>query len=110
MLSGHAASITREWTLGNLKAPLAPLVVNGVVFALSSGEALVPAAQRAPRSVPAQLFAVDALTGKALWNSGKTITTFVPHESAVWNSMGQVLVGAHDNVLYAFGMNMYRRL
>ncbi len=110
MLSGHAASITPAWTLGNLRNPLAPLVVNGVVFALSGGEALVPAAQRAARSVPAQLFAVDALTGKPLWNSGKTITTFVPHASALWNSMGQVLVGANDNVLYAFGMNMYRRL
>ena len=34
------------------------------------------AAQRAQRSIPAVLYVLDGLTGKELWSSGKTITSF----------------------------------
>jgi len=99
-LSGTSATLTRAWTLPGLKSPLAPLVINGVVFACSTGEA----------ATPAVLFAVDGTTGKKLWDSGKTITRSVPRTSAIWNSMGQVLIGASDSTLYAFGVNMERHL
>ncbi len=93
-------SITQVWTLPNVKAPLAPLVINGVVFALAGGD----------QKAPAVLHAVNGLTGQSIWNSGKAITSFVPQSSALWNSMGQVLVGAYDGTLYAFGVNLERHL
>ena len=46
----------------------------------------------------------------AITNSGKTITTAVLETSALWNSMGQILVGAADGTLYAFGANLERHL
>ena len=95
-----AGSLTQAWTLPNLKSPIAPLIVNGVVFAVSGGDA----------KTPAVLHAADALTGAPLWNSGKTITTSVPQTSALWNSMGQILVGGADGTLYAFGANLERHL
>ena len=118
-LNGSSATLTQGWTLGGLKTPLAPLVINGVVFAVSGGETILqskgtaaagaaPAA--APASTPAVLYAVNGMTGAKIWDSGKTITSFVPHNSAVWNSMGQVLVGASDGTLYAFGVALDRHL
>ena len=100
--TGTSASVTEGWKLTGLKAPLAPLVINGVVFALSSGDTL--------GKNPAQLYAIEGITGKTLWTSGNTITTFVPQSSAIWNSMGQVLVGASDETIYSFGMAMDRHL
>ena len=98
--SGSSATLTRAWMLPNLKSPLAPIVINGVVFACSTGDA----------TTPAVLFAVDGTSGKKLWDSGKAIARSVPRSSAIWNSMGQVLIGASDSTLYAFGANMERHL
>ena len=100
--------LTQAWTSRDLVSPVAPVVVNGVVFALSSGEfhtsdANMTAAQRAQRSQPAVLYALDAFTGKELWNSGKTITSFSPHSAGLAVSTGQVYVVTFDNTLYAFG-------
>jgi outer membrane protein assembly factor BamB len=98
------------WTSRDLVSPLTPAIINGVVFALSSGEVRsgdsnLIAAQRAQRSSPAVLYALDALTGQELWNSGKTITSFV-HSGGVTGFGGQVYLGAHDGTLYAFGFPM----
>ena len=99
-VSGGSASLIQGWALTGLKAPLAPLVINGVVFAVSTGDA----------TTPAVIHAVNGITGQKLWDSGKTITTSVPHSAAIWNSMGQVLIGASDSTLYAFGVNLERHL
>ncbi len=100
--------LTQAWTSRDLVSPVAPVVVNGVVFALSSGEfhtndANLTAAQRAQRSQTAVLYALDAFTGKELWNSGKTITSFSPHSAGLAVSIGQVYVVTFDNTLYSFG-------
>jgi hypothetical protein len=100
--------LTQAWTSRGLTSPVAPVVVNGVVFALSSGEfhsndANVTAAQRAQRSQPAVLYGLDAFTGKELWNSGRTITSFSPHSAGLAVSTGQVYVVTFDNTLYSFG-------
>ena len=55
-----------------MAAPLAPMVMNGVVFALSGGQ----------RNGRATLYALDGSTGKEYWNSGNTITRLCPAE--VW--------------------------
>ncbi len=89
-------------------SPLSPIIINNVVFALSSGEyrssggSQMTAAQRAQRSKPAILYAIDASTGKELWNSGTTITSFV-HSGGLSGGFGQVYVGTYDSTFYAFG-------
>jgi outer membrane protein assembly factor BamB len=98
------------WVSRNLVSPLAPAVVNGVVFALSSGEfrsddANLRAGQRAKRSSKAILYALDAATGKELWNSGSIIGTFV-HSGGLAAGGGRVYVGGHDGTQYAFGFPM----
>ena len=95
------------WVSRDLVSPLTPLVVNGVIFAVSSGEfrtsdAKMTAAQRAQRSVPAIIYALDSATGKELWNSGKTITSFT-HGGGLSAGGAQVYLGTHDGTLYAFG-------
>jgi hypothetical protein len=108
-LNGKDAAFTldRAWTSRDLVSPIAPILVNGVVFALSSGEhrpadPKVAAAERVRRSVPAVLYALDAQTGKELWNSGKTITSFV-HSGALAAGGARVYVGGYDGIQYAFG-------
>lgn len=113
-VSGNTVSLSDAWSLTGLQAPLTPIIVNGVVFIASSGE-YIPAAgthpteaQRIANSKPAVLYAVNALTGAKLWDSGKTITSFAPHTTALWSSLGQVLISTYDDTFYAFGANMER--
>jgi outer membrane protein assembly factor BamB len=103
-------SLEPAWASRDLSSPLTPVIFNGVVFAASSGEhrgsgdAKLTAAQRAQRSLPAVLYALDPATGKELWSSGKTITSFA--RSGISASAGQVYVVTFDNTLYAFGIPM----
>jgi outer membrane protein assembly factor BamB len=104
--SGSLA-LEKAWSSPDLVAPLTPLIVNGVVFAVSSGEFLtndskMTAAQRAQRSVPAVVYALDGTSGKVLWNSGKTITSFV-HGGGLSGGGSQLYLGTHDGTLYSFG-------
>ena len=113
-VSGSTASLSQGWSVTGLQAPLAPIIVNGVVFIASSGAYVPPPGtnatdtQRIARSKPAVLYAVNAVTGAKLWDSGKTITSFAPTTAALWSSLGQVLLSTYDNTLYAFGANMER--
>lgn len=115
-VNGNTATLTDGWSLTGLQAPLAPIIVNGVVFVASSGEYVAPAgtnvteAQLITRSKPAVLYAVNAITDAKLWDSGKTITSFAPHTTALWSSLEQVILSTYDNTFYAFGANMERPL
>ncbi len=105
---GGKLALAPAWVSRDFVSPVAPVIVNGVVFALSSGEfhtgdSGVAAIERARRSQPAVLYALDAFTGKALWNSGKTITSFAPHAAGLAVSTGQVYVVTYDSSIYAFG-------
>jgi outer membrane protein assembly factor BamB len=100
----EALTLQPQWVSRDLASPVTPAVVNGVVFALASGEAAgATPAQRVQRSAPAVLYALDASTGKELWTSGTTMTSFV---RGIGPSAGdsQVYVVAYDGTLYAFGM------
>jgi hypothetical protein len=99
------------WVSRELASPptpvLAPMIVNGVIFAVSSGEwdsdeSKMSAAQRAQRSSHAVLYALDGATGKPVWNSGATIGSFV-HGGGLSGGSGQLYLGTHDGTLYAFG-------
>jgi outer membrane protein assembly factor BamB len=85
------ASIQPGWTSRDIASPLPPLFVNGVLFTASSGSKLVPSV----------LYAVDASTGKDLWNSGRAIATSI--KSGLSAGQGNVYVPGADGTLYAFG-------
>lgn len=97
-----APTLQPQWTSRDLASPVTPAIVNGIVFALASGEA-----KGRGRSSNAVLYALDAATGKELWTSGNTITSPV---RGVGPSAGdsQVYVAASDGTLYVFGMPMER--
>ena len=104
-----ALVVERAWRAGSFPAPLAPIVANGIVFAAASGEFLdstgmVTARERANRSTPAVLHALDGVTGREIWSSGTTITSFA--RGGLSAGAGQVYVVTHDNTLYAFGIPM----
>lgn len=107
---GEALTLQPGWISRDLISPLSPTIINGVVFAISSGEfrtsdSKISTAQRVKRSSPAVLYALDGMTGKELWNSGTTITSFVRGGSLSGGS-GQIYVGGYDGTLYAFGFPM----
>jgi outer membrane protein assembly factor BamB len=87
------------WVSRDLLSPLTPLVVNNVVFALSSGSDQA--------SKPAVLYALDGATGKDLWTSAGAITSPVRGIAPAAGD-GQVYVVTSDGTLYAFGMPMER--
>jgi outer membrane protein assembly factor BamB len=89
--SGRVA-LEDVWRSRNLAAPRAPIVVNGVVFALAGG---TPAAN-------AVLYALHPATGKDVWNSGNTITSYA--SAGLSAGTGQVYVVTHDNTVWAFGI------
>ena len=102
-----ALSLEPGWMSRDMHAPLTPMIINGVVFALASGEfrsgdAGLSLAERVRRSAPAVLYALDGATGKALWDSGKTITSFV-HSGGLSGGASQLYLETYDETLYAFG-------
>jgi outer membrane protein assembly factor BamB len=84
-------ALRQEWTSREMVSPVPPIVVNGVVFALSAGS----------RTVPAVLYALDGSTGKELWSSGKSIAGY--STAGISAGASEVFVGTHDGTLYAFG-------
>jgi outer membrane protein assembly factor BamB len=95
---GEKLSTVPGWTSREIALPTAPIVVNDVVFAAASGR---------PQGA-AVLYAFDSRTGRELWNSGKTITSYIPPGN-LWASNGQVYAGTHDGTVYAFGFTLERR-
>ena len=69
--------------------PLAPIVINGVVFAVFNSPSAI-------------LHAFNADTGKELWNSGTVMTTGVRNGN-LSGSASQLYLGTSDGTLYAFG-------
>jgi len=98
--SGGGLSLQPGWVSHNGSAPATPLIVNGVVFTLATGRPSAPGG----RGGPAVLHAYDGATGKRLWNSGKAMSSFASPGS-FWSGLGQIYVGTHDGMLYAFGFN-----
>jgi outer membrane protein assembly factor BamB len=90
---GGQTRLEPGWVSRDMNAPLAPIVVNGVVFAVSSGS---------KTKAPAVLYALDALTGRELWNSGKTITGYVTTGGLAAGGT-RVYVAAQDGTQYVFG-------
>lgn len=88
-----APALRQGWTSRDITAPVTPMVVNGIVFAASRGQ----------RNTPAVLYALEGGTGKELWNSGKTIASFIPQGGGLSGGGSQLYLGTHDGTFYAFG-------
>ncbi|HEU4892706.1 MAG TPA: PQQ-binding-like beta-propeller repeat protein [Vicinamibacterales bacterium] len=97
-LTGEGSVTTLEpaWTSRDVERPGAPIVLNGVVFAVSAG-AMGPGKGRSV------LYAFDSATGKELWNSGNAISSYVPGVPPSAGD-GQIYVVTADGTLYAFGI------
>jgi outer membrane protein assembly factor BamB len=102
-----APALEPGWVSRDLVSPLPPTIINDVVFVVSGGAFHVNDDRSATVSSPAVLYALDALTGKELWNSGATIESFV-RGSALSGGGGQFFVVTHDGTVYAFGFPMKR--
>ena len=72
-----APTLQPQWVSRDLTSPVTPAVVNGVVFALASGEAGGRRARAHSVRRPRCCMRSTAATGKELWTSGTTITSFV---------------------------------
>ena len=97
--------LARVWSSRDLVAPVSPVVVNGIVFALASGEFTGPAKtvhEALSKSTHATLYALDAATGKELYSSGDAVKSFT-HSSGLAVANGHVCFGTWDNTLYCFG-------
>jgi len=105
--------LTPAWISRDMDVPEPPVVVNGIVFALSNGENtrqldnsghILTTQDRASKpSGNAVLYALDAATGKELFSSGKTIPEFT-HFSGLAVSNGRVFVSTFGSNVYAFGV------
>jgi outer membrane protein assembly factor BamB len=89
-------SLQPAWVSRDLTFPLTPAIVNGVVFAVSGGD----------DRHPAVVYALDGSTGKDLWNSGATITSYA--RSGISGGSSQLYLGTYDSLIYAFGFPLVK--
>jgi outer membrane protein assembly factor BamB len=104
-------TLSPAWISRDLDVPEPPIVANGVVFALSSGEDVrqfgVGTAERLRGSRKAILYAFDAKTGSQLFSSGE-LSSFT-HFGGLALSNGRVFVSTYDGYLHAFGLKQEER-
>lgn len=105
-----ALTLQPGWASRDLTGPLTPTIINGVVFATSSGQfqagnSKLTAAQRSLRSGRAVLYALDGMTGKELWNSGTTMTSWAT-SGALSGGKSQIYVTTYEGTIYTFGFPM----
>jgi hypothetical protein len=106
--------LTPAWTSPNMGVPEPPIIANGVVYSVSTGENalqadteghLMTSEQRIKTSPGhAILHALDAQTGKELYNSGD-IMPAIAHLSGIAISNGRIFVTTIDSNLYSFGID-----
>jgi hypothetical protein len=102
------------WLSRDMDQAEPPVIANGVIYAYGNGESSAQASPemglganqssiRIKNSTHAVLYALDAETGKELWNSGDEIKSF-GHFTGLSIANGRVYLGTFDNVLYSFGL------
>jgi PQQ-like domain len=101
------------WSSRDMVTSEPPAVVNGVVLTLAAGEftgqandaegGLFSAEERIKRSVPAKLYALDAVTGKELYSSGDQVTSFL-HQAGLSVAGDRIIFGTFDGTIYCFGL------
>lgn len=125
LVTGAAGTLALEpaWVSNDMNLPDPPVVANGVVFAVATGENprqdrvigmhyrsmdewrhnLLTTAERSAGTRPAVLMAFDAKTGKLLYQSGDAMKSWV-HFSGLAVTGGRVFAVDHESRLYCFGL------
>jgi len=118
--TSQAPTLQPAWISRDFDVPDPPVVANGVLFALSTGEnplqvsgdratviysgqKLLTNEERTANTHQAELYALDARTGKLLYRSGEAMATWV-HFSGLAVAEGQVYAVDHDSNLYCFAL------
>ena len=112
-------TLTPAWASADFDVPEPVAIANGVMFALSTGEntaqvsgpgvwnqpghTILTDQQRTLNTHRAVLYALDAKTGRVLYQSGDAIATWV-HFSGLAIAAGRVYAVDHDSNLYCFGL------
>ncbi|CAN5587723.1 hypothetical protein BH10ACI4_BH10ACI4_38290 [soil metagenome] len=106
-------TLVPAWVSRDMVTAEPPVIANGVVFALAGGEftgqandiegGLFSAEERIKRSVPAKLYALDALTGKELFSSGDQVASFL-HQAGPSLAGGKIIFGTFDGTIYCYGI------
>ena len=100
------------WISANFKVPDPVVIANGVVFVLETGENPDQRGEwntsgevggRTSNTKPAVLHALDARTGKELYNSGGAMETWV-HFSGLAVAEGRIYSVDYDSNVYCFGL------
>jgi hypothetical protein len=128
-LDGDSPRLLPKWVSRDLAVPDSPVVANGIVYALSTGEntlqrhtdpryhevfqkpgePLLPrtgnltAAERGQHTSHAVLYAFDAETGEELYSSKDAIDDWT-HLSSITVVGGSVYVTTRQSFVYAFGL------
>jgi outer membrane protein assembly factor BamB len=105
--------LTPAWLSRDMMTAEPPVIANGVVFVLAAGEftlqandeegGLYSSEDRIKHSIPAKLYALDALTGKELYSSGDQVSSFL-HQAGIAVADGRVIFGTFDGTIYCFGL------
>ena len=105
--------LTPAWMSRDMDQAEPPVIANGVVYAYGNGENTRQAYAdrgladfsplRIKASGKARLYALDAQTGKELFNSGDELKTFT-HFSGLSVANGRVYIATFDSILYCFGL------
>ena len=111
-------ALNPAWISRDMKHADPPVIANGIVFGFASGEDVVLRSPPMPFGIPpdnggtpgriarstrAVLYALDGETGKELWSSGETITSW-NHYSGISVANGRVYIGTYDGTVYCFGL------
>jgi outer membrane protein assembly factor BamB len=106
-------AVIPAWISRDMNVPDPPIVANGVVYAVSTGEftrqwkpdgGLFNSKERAAlHAGHAVLYAFDSSTGQQLYSSGDVITGWT-HFSGLAFSAGRIFVTTYDSTVYAFGI------
>ena len=86
--------LSQGWVSSDIGAPAPPVVANGLVFGLSTGNA----------SRRATLYILDAATGKPLFTSGDAVTGTANLDTGLAVANGRVYFSTIDNTVYSFGI------
>ncbi len=105
-------TLSPAWISEDLAVPEPPVVANGILFVLSTGENVMqvdtsgniyPTSERAKTKGHAVLYALDAQTGAELFSSKDMIHDW-SHFSGIAVNNGHIYLTTHDSTVYAFGL------
>ena len=113
--NGGKFTLAPAWVSRDMNRAEPPVIANGVIFAYGSGEDTAQAAfdiglaynnqttLRLQNSTKAVLYALDAQTGKELWNSGDAIASW-NHWGGLSVANGKLYINTYDGYQYCFGI------